>query len=178
MTDAPATPETPAGGGEQPQQPVIRMVAQYLKDLSFENPGAPGTLRGQGQPQIRMSVDVRARQIEGDTYEVDLLLNAEAERDGAKVFIAELVYSALLQIQNVDENALNPFLLIEGPRLIFPYARRILSDATRDGGFPPLMLEPIDFAALYRRRLEQAQQQGGGQGAQPIDPGQSGGGAA
>lgn len=170
MTDAPATP-TPPAGGEAEQQPVIRVLGQYLKDLSFENPGAPASLRGQGQPQIRLQIDVRARALEDSAYEVELILNADAERDGAKVFIAELTYAGLFQIQNVDDRAREPFLLIEAPRIIFPFARRILSDATRDGGFPPLMLEPVDFAALYRQRLAQAQA-----GAQPSGEATNGGG--
>ncbi|MEO1039033.1 MAG: protein-export chaperone SecB [Pseudomonadota bacterium] len=174
MTDAPANPTPPADAGVD-QQPVIRVLGQYLKDLSFENPGAPASLRGQGQPQIRLQIDVRARAVEENAYEVELLLNAEAEREGAKVFIAELSYAGLFQIENVDDRAREPFLLIEAPRIIFPFARRILSDATRDGGFPPLMLEPVDFAALYRQRLAQAQQQAQ---SQTVPDAPNGGGAA
>jgi preprotein translocase subunit SecB len=152
MTDAPATPQ----GGEQPMPPAIRVAGQYVKDLSFENPGAPESLRGAGQPNIDLSVDVQARDMGGDMFEVELIIGARAQRDSNPVFIAELTYAGLFQIQNVDERAREAFLLIECPRLIFPFARRILADATRDGGFPPLMLEPIDFAALYRQQLAQA----------------------
>lgn len=158
MTDAPANPEQTGA----PQMPQIRVMGQYVKDLSFENPSAPGSLRGGGgQPQIDMGIDVRARPAEADTFEVELALSAKATRGEDTVFIAELVYGGLFQIRNLDERARDPFLLIECPRILFPFARRILSDATRDGGFPPLMLEPVDFAALYRQQLAQRQQAGG-----------------
>ena len=152
MTDAPATP--PAG---EQQARTIRVLGQYVKDLSFENPGAPNSLRAGGQPQIDVSVDVRKTALENDTYEVELILNAKADRDGTPMFIAELNYAGMLMVQGMSADELEVFLLAEGPRLIFPFARRVLADATRDGGFPPLMLEPIDFFALYRQRLAQAQ---------------------
>jgi preprotein translocase subunit SecB len=162
MTDAPVPPQ----GGDQPQVPSIRVMGQYVKDLSFENPGAPDSLRQGTQPQIDLSVDVRARNVGDDMVEVELILSAKAGRDDTAMFIAELTYAGLFQIQNLDDRAREPFLLIECPRIIFPFARRILADATRDGGFPPLMLEPVDFAALYRRQL--AQGQGGEDGGQPA----------
>ena len=157
MTDAPATPQP----GDQPPAPSIRVMGQYVKDLSFENPSAPGSLRQGGQPQIDIAVDVRATPQEGDAFEVELVMNAKADREGAPLFIVELTYAGLFQIQNLDERAREAFLLIECPRILFPFARRILADATRDGSFPPLMLEPIDFAALYRQKLS---------GAQPTAP--------
>lgn len=154
MTDAPANPEQSG----TPQLPQIRVMGQYVKDLSFENPSAPASLRGAGgQPNIDMGIDVRARPLEDETFEVELALSAKATREDNTVFIAELVYGGLFQIKNLDERARDPFLLIECPRILFPFARRILSDATRDGGFPPLMLEPVDFAALYRQQLAQRQ---------------------
>lgn len=164
MTDAPATP--PAG--DQPAAPSIRVMGQYVKDLSFENPSAPESLRQGAQPNIALSVDVRARGLDAETFEVELVISADAKGDSTSLFIAELTYAGLFQIRNLDDRARDAFLLIECPRIIFPFARRILSDATRDGGFPPLMLEPIDFSALYRQKM--AQQQGG-------QPGDSNGGA-
>ncbi len=152
MTDAPATP--PAG---DVQAPTIRVLGQYVKDLSFENPNAPASLRNAGQPQIDVAVDVRTAALEQDTFEVELILRAKGEREGSTMFIGELTYAGMFLIQNMDERAREAFLLIEGPRLIFPFARRILADATRDGGFPPLMLEPIDFASLYRQKAAQVQ---------------------
>ena len=156
MTDAPVPPQ----GGEQAQPPAIRVAGQYVKDLSFENPGAPESLRGGGQPNIDLGVDVQARALSDDMFEVELMISARAVRDDKPVFITELTYAGLFQIQNVEGPSREAFLLIECPRLIFPFARRILSDATRDGGFPPLMLEPIDFAALYRQQLAKRAQQG------------------
>ncbi|KAA5803821.1 protein-export chaperone SecB [Alkalicaulis satelles] len=156
MTDAPA----PQPGGDSGAAPMIRVLGQYVKDLSFENPNAPDSLRGQGQPEIDLSVDVNARALDDETFEVVLVLSANAKAETGPLFIAELTYAGLFAIRNLDERAREPFLLIECPRLIFPFARRILADATRDGGFPPLMLEPVDFAALYRQQL--AQQQSGG----------------
>lgn len=160
MTDAPA----PQTGGEAGATLMIRVLGQYLKDLSFENPNAPDSLRGQGQPEIDLSVDVRARSLDAETFEVELVLSAKAAAKGSALFIAELTYAGLFSIRNLDERAREPFLLIECPRLIFPFARRILADATRDGGFPPLMLEPVDFAALYRQQLTGKQTGGAPQG--------------
>ena len=153
MTDAPATPQA----GDQPAAPSIRVMGQYVKDLSFENPSAPDSLRQGGQPNISLSVDVRARAMDAETFEVELLISSQAKGESNPVFIAELTYAGLFQIRNLEERARDPFLLIECPRIIFPFARRVLADATRDGGFPPLMLEPIDFAALYRQKLARSQ---------------------
>lgn len=165
MTDAPATPTPPAG---DPNATTIRVMGQYVKDLSFENPGAPDTLRQPSQPNIRMSVDLGARALGDDTYEVQLVMGAHAGEQDNPVFIVELTYAGLFQIKNIDERARDAFLLIECPRILFPFARRIISDATRDGGFMPLMIEPIDFAALYRQRALQAQQQGQGTEEPPV----------
>lgn len=164
MTDAPASPDPQAAQ----QAPQLRVLGQYTKDLSFENPNAPKSLRGSSaQPKIDLAIDVNARSVEEDTFEVELSLSAKAERDGEALFIAELSYAGLFQIRNVDERAREPFLLIECPRLIFPFARRVLADATRDGGFPPLMLEPVDFAALYRQQLARQGAADGGDNGQP-----------
>ena len=151
MTDAPSTP---AADNPAPNQPVLRVMAQYVKDLSFENPGAPDTLRpGQPAPAIDLSIDVQARSLGDDHYEVVLSIGAKAMRDDAVVFITELSYGGLFQMSNIADADREPFLLIECPRLIFPYARRVLADATRDGNFPPLMIDPVDFAGLYRQQM-------------------------
>ncbi|OLF75449.1 preprotein translocase subunit SecB [Maricaulis sp. W15] len=150
MTDAPTTPADNAAA----QAPQLRVLAQYVKDLSFENPGAPDTLRpGQQTPAIDLGIDVQARTAGDDTYEVVLTINAKATREDTVVFIAELSYAGLFQMANVGDSEREPFLLIECPRLIFPFARRVLGDVTRDGNFPPLMLDPVDFAGLYRAQL-------------------------
>lgn len=156
MTDA---PDNQAAGG-QLSMPQIRVMGQYIKDLSFENPGAPASLRSQNNPEINVGIDVKAASGENDTYEVILDLNASAKSGDQTIFVAELSYAGLFQMTNLDKTALEPFLLIECPRILFPFARRILADATRDGGFPPLMLEPIDFAQLYRSKKAEAQPAG------------------
>ena len=150
MTDAPATPaeNTP------PLPPQLRILAQYVKDLSFENPGAPESLRNAQAPGIDLSIDVQARSVGEGAFEVLLNINANASReDGGVVFITELAYGGLFQLANIADSDREPFLLIECPRLLFPFARRVLADTTRDGGFPPLMLDPVDFAGLYRQQM-------------------------
>lgn len=165
MTDAPDT--TPQSSQMKP--PQIRVMGQYVKDLSFENPGAPETLRGQNNPEINVGIDVKAAAGNDDTYEVELSIQAKATSGDKTIFIVELSYAGLFQLSGLDKTALEPFLLIECPRILFPFARRVLADATRDGGFPPMMLEPVDFAALYRQRLAQSQQ--GEASGQPADGG-------
>ena len=150
MTDTPSTPaeNTP------PLPPQLRILAQYVKDLSFENPGAPESLRNAQAPGIDLSIDVQARTVGDGAFEVVLNITANAAReDGDVVFITELAYCGLFQLANVADSDREPFLLIECPRLLFPFARRVLADATRDGGFPPLMLDPVDFAGLYRQQM-------------------------
>lgn len=145
------------GGAAEQAQAQVGILAQYVKDLSFENPNAPASLQklAEAKPSIDVSVNVNARQIGEDVFEVDLKITANAKHDAEAAFIVELLYSGLFGAKNLPQDALQPFLLIECPRLLFPFARRVISDATRDGGFPPLMLEPIDFANLYVQHLEQ-----------------------
>lgn len=151
----------PAGNGLD-QMPQVRIVAQYIKDLSFENPNAPRSLQGDGQPRIEVGINVNARKANDELYEVELKVTANASTDaGAAIFAVELLYGGLFALKNVPDEALEPFLVVEAPRLIFPFARRIIADATRDGGFAPLMLDPIDFASMYLARM-QAQQAGQG----------------
>ncbi|MEI9996113.1 MAG: protein-export chaperone SecB [Rhizomicrobium sp.] len=137
--------------------PRIQIIAQYVKDLSFENPGAPAAMTI--RPQIDLGVDLQAKRLDEQTFEVELKLRVTAKSaEDKSLFLLELAYAGLLQIVNVPEDVIQQVLLIEGPHLLFPYARRIISDAVRDGGMPPLMIEPIDFAGLYRSRAEQVQQ--------------------
>lgn len=147
-------------------QPVqFSVIAQYVRDLSFENPNAPGSLSMNAQPKIDIGVDVQARRLPEDRFEIELRIRANAtDTEGKPVFVVELVYAGLFLVRNVPADALQPLCLIECPRVLFPFARRIISDVTRDGGFPPLMLDPIDFVALYRQHLARAQAQS--QGAQ------------
>jgi preprotein translocase subunit SecB len=157
-TVAPVEVEAPA---PQPgAQPSLRILGQYLKDLSFENPNAPQALAPQQtQPDINIAVNVNARNLAPTDFEVELHLDAKATRDGKVVFAAELLYAGAFRLENFPPNLLHPAVLIECPRMLFPFARQILADATRNGGFPPLMLDPIDFANMYQRRMQQQAQQ-------------------
>lgn len=131
------------------------MNAQYIKDLSFENPDPLKNFQQSNiQPELSINVDVRAQSFSDTTFEVDLHLNCEASREKETIFIVELIYSGLMTVQNVPKDILPPLLLIEGPRLLFPFARNIIANITREGGFPQLSLAPIDFAALYQAQKQ------------------------
>jgi preprotein translocase subunit SecB len=165
-------PQTPAGRAPagQAAQPRLMIQTQYVRDLSFENPRAPASLEtGHGRPEITVRVDVRAQPFADDRYEIALHLNVDAKAGGETTFVLELTYAGIFALVEVPQESRQPILLIECPRLLFPFARRIVADATHDGGFPPLMIDPIDFVALYRRRQQQAQGQEQGQnGPQPA----------
>lgn len=144
----------PAGTPEGP--PLrIQILGQYVKDLSFENPGAPTNLTA--RPQIDLGVDLQARRLDAERFEVELKLRVSAKAEDKSLFLLELAYGGLFMIQNAPEEILQQILLIDGPHLLFPFARRIVADAVRDGGMPPLMIEPIDFASLYRARMAENQ---------------------
>ena len=153
------------GSNEQDSNEVqISILGQYIKDLSFENPTPAKTIQklSTENPSMNINVGLNAQQIADEIFEVDLKITATALSGEETAFVAELLYSGLFGVKNLPEEQLQPFLMIEAPRLIFPYARRVLSDVTRDGGFPPLMLEPIDFASLYHQQLAQQAQENGG----------------
>jgi preprotein translocase subunit SecB len=137
--------------------PRLAILTQYVKDLSFENPRAPfGLQPGQPRPEIQIQVDVRASQTGASgQYEVQLELNVEAKAADEPVFLVELTYGGLFALANIPQDSVQALLLIECPRLLFPFARRVVADCTRDGGFPPLMIDPIDFVSLYRRRVQE-----------------------
>lgn len=152
--------DTPAGAAAaEPTNANITFSVnlQYVKDLSFENPRAPQVFASNDRaPQVQVNVDVGARPVADNMYEITLVLNAEAKAGDQPVFVVELTYAGLFTVPALPQEQLRPLLLIECPRLLFPFARAIIADATRDGGFPPLMINPIDFAALYRRQAEAA----------------------
>lgn len=140
--------------------PRLSIQAQYVKDLSFESPKAPQSLaQGAPRPEIQVGVDVRVAQLGEGQFEVVLQLNLDAKTGDQPVFVLELTYGCVAHVTNVPQEQLQLVLFIEVPRLIFPFARRVISDVTRDGGVPPLMLDPIDFLALHRHRVELAQKQ-------------------
>ena len=143
---------------EGAQQLIVN--AQYVKDLSFENPRAPQSLmQPSGPPEVDIRVDVKARNLGPETFEVLLTINASAKAGAEPIFIIELAYGAVVTARGADQAALSGLVLIETPRVIFPFARAVIADATRDGGFPPLLINPIDFAELMRRNQAAA---GGG----------------
>jgi preprotein translocase subunit SecB len=135
--------------------PQLMVLAQYTKDLSFENPNAPGSLQQTTQPQINISVNVVTSPLSDSDIEVTLRLEGKAETAGSVMFNVELQYAGVFRIQNVPQEQVQPLVLIECPRLLFPFAREIIATSVRNGGFPPLMLDPIDFVALYQQRLAQ-----------------------
>jgi preprotein translocase subunit SecB len=138
--------------------PSLNILAQYIKDLSFENPGAPHSLQARDKaPSININVNVNANPLSENDFDVVLTLNAEA-RDGDKVvFATELVYGGVFRIEGFPQEHMLPVLFIECPRLLFPFARQIIADATRNGGFPPLMIDPIDFAQMFTQRFAEEQ---------------------
>lgn len=150
---------TDLGPGPEPAAPPhIQVLAQFTRDMSFENPRAPDVLRaGQGQPNIDMGVEMSARGRADGLFEVDLRLSAKATRDAETLFHVELLYGGLFAIQGVPPEQLEPVLLVECPRFLFPFARRIIADATTDGGYQPFMLEPLDFASIYASQRAQTE---------------------
>ncbi len=146
----PADP-TQAGGAQQ--IPIV-VNTQYVKDLSFENPNAPQSLVPQAaQPNIEVNVNVQARGLGPNVYEVTLSITCTAKHEAITAFIAEVAYAGVFTLNGVPQESVHPVLLIECPRLLFPFARALVANATRDGGFLPLMIQPIDFLDLYRRQL-------------------------
>ena len=152
---------TTGGPAANPQagqavEPTLQLIGQYIKDLSFENPGLGMQVQ---RPQIDLSVDLQARRAnENNQFEVMLKLRVTASDEQRPMFLLELAYGGMFVLTNVPEDSIQPILLIECPRLLFPFARRIVADVVRDGGLPPLMIEPIDFVALYRSKMAEAQQ--------------------
>jgi preprotein translocase subunit SecB len=171
MSETTPAPQTSG----QPAQPPLVVNIQYVKDLSFEVPGAPQIFTHlKAQPQVNINLDVQARRVqEGqNVFEVSIIIRAEAHEPNpqggngqssampATVFVAELTYAGVFTLSGLPDNAVEPVLLVECPRILFPFARNILADVTRDGGFPPVLLQPIDFVALWQARRQQQPEAG------------------
>lgn len=156
------------GAGEQTQaMPQINTLVQYMKDFSFENPNAPMSLQPQQSgPNISIQVNVNARQVAESDYEVSLKLDGTAGEGPSTMFQFELEYAGVFRLLNVPAEQIHPVVMIECPRIIFPFARQIVADGVRNGGFPPLYLDPIDFVGLYQQKMAEAQGQPGLGGAQ------------
>ena len=146
-----------AGNGEAPAErgPAnLGIIAQYVKDLSFENPGAPATLQPRPKPpQLNISIGVQPKQLSATDHEVELKIDARAVEGETVLFAIELVYAGAFRLTNIRPEDVAPITMVECARLLFPFARQILADCSRNGGFPPLLLDPIDFVSLYRQRL-------------------------
>jgi len=144
------------GTSAENKAPALSALVQYTKDFSFENPNAPRSLGPQTKPpNISIQVNVNARQVAETDFEVQLLLEGSAGEATETLFKFELDYAGLFRLVNIPPNDVHPIVMIECPRLLFPFARQIIAEAVRAGGFPPLYIDPIDFAALYRQRMEQ-----------------------
>src|SRR6185436_19247159 len=142
----------------QQQQANLSVLAQYVKDLSFENPGAPQSLRSrQSAPTINISINVHGGQIVNNEVEVELKLDVRAVDGETVLFAIELVYAGLFRLTNIPPDAVQQLMMIQCPQLLFPFARQIIADASRNGGFPPLMIDPVDFISLYRQRVAEMQ---------------------
>ena len=134
--------------------PAAGMISQYVKDLSFENPNAPAIYQSQTAPGIDVQFNIATSKIGDEVHEAVLKIEVRAEAEGTVAFIVDLTYAGLFGFRNIPEDQIQPFMLAEAPRLLFPFARRVLADCVRDGGFPPLLLEPIDFGQLYVQQAE------------------------
>jgi preprotein translocase subunit SecB len=156
--DSPQSAPDFAAGGRQGAQPQLTVLAQYVKDLSFESPNAPKSLQGPGEnPQLKVSVNVNAAARGDDTYEVALHLEVHARSDPGVIYNVEMIYGGLFRLRGIPQNLLQPVLFVDCPTILFPFLRRVLADVIRDGGFPPLMLDSIDFGRLYAQNLTKEQ---------------------
>jgi preprotein translocase subunit SecB len=154
----------PNGGDEASQEgqqgPKVSVLGQYIKDLSFENPNAPKSFQEPGDnPNLQLNFNVGANKLSDTTYEVTLHFEGEAKSEESGIYQLDLVYAGVFRVENFPQERLRPFLFIDCPSQLFPFVRRIIADLTREGGYPPLLIDPIDFAALYRRNVAQQQQQ-------------------
>jgi preprotein translocase subunit SecB len=148
-------------GGPIPEKPPqLNVLAQYIKDFSFENPNAPRSLTpGQQQPAINIQINVNAKPVADSDYEVELKLEGKAETAGTILFSFDLLYAGIFRLQNIPQDNMHPVMMIECPRLLFPFAREVIATIVRNGGFPPLLIDPIDFVGLYRQRMAELQAQ-------------------
>lgn len=154
-----------SGNGDQPplpgsEGPQVAALAQYVKDLSVENPSAPQVYQWGEQPQLDVQFNINVNKVADEVHEVVLKIDASARSGSGVHFVIDLSYGGIFALRNLPEEAIAPFLLVEAPRLLFPFARQVIAAATSDAGFPPLMLDPIDFAAIYMAQAQAAQQQG------------------
>ncbi|MEZ5744318.1 MAG: protein-export chaperone SecB [Sphingomonadaceae bacterium] len=154
-----------AGANGADNEPTAGVIAQYVKDLSVENPNAPACFNWQEAPQVDIQFNIAATPVDGEVHEVALKIEAKASSESGVLYAVELTYCGLVGMRNLEDGQAHAFLYAEAPRIIFPFARRVIADAVRDAGFAPLMLDPIDFNGLYMQQLAASQQPGEGEGA-------------
>ena len=172
MADQDSTPR--GNGADDPGEGIqVATLHQYIKDLSVESPSAPQVYQWQSQPAIDVQFQINVEKVADDVQEVSLKIEVAARSENGTHFIVDLNYAGLFGLRNLPEEALSPFVLAEAPRLLFPFARQIIAGATQDAGFPPLLLEPIDFGAAYMAQMQALQDQGEGNGAGQIGAGPS-----
>lgn len=152
-----------AGANGVDNQPVAGLLSQYIKDLSVENPRAPESFQWTEQPELDVQFNIGTRQVNAEVHEIELKIGATAKTSQGTSYVVELAYCGLIGLRNMPEDQAHAFLYAEGPRILFPFARRVLADATRDAGFAPLLLDPIDFHGLYAQQLQQRLNEGQGE---------------
>ncbi|RJX67994.1 protein-export chaperone SecB [Tsuneonella suprasediminis] len=166
LTDLNMDPAAGANGADN--QPVAGIIQQYVKDLSVENPNAPACFQWQSQPEVDIQFNIAAQQIDGEVHEVELKINVTSKTKEGTIYLVELSYAALVGMRNLPDEQAHHFLYAEAPRLLFPFARRVIADATRDTGFQPMQIEPIDFNGLYMQQLQRrAEEQAAAGGDMP-----------
>jgi preprotein translocase subunit SecB len=161
------------GSGDSDTDPQVMTIAQYIKDLSVESPSSPQAFQWQVQPQLEVQFNINVEKVADEIHEVVLKIEVAARSDQGVHFLIDLSYAGVYGLRNIPEDALPPFLLVEAPRLLFPFARQIIADCSQNTGFPPLLLDPIDFGAAYMAQLQA--QQGDIGGASGGEPGESSG---
>jgi preprotein translocase subunit SecB len=167
------------GSGDPDSEPQVATIAQYIKDLSVESPSSPQAFQWQATPQLEVQFNINVDKVADDVHEVILKIEVSARSDQGVHFLIDLSYAGVFGLRNVPEEAIGPFLLIEAPRLLFPFARQIISESSQNTGFPPVMLDPIDFGAAYMAQMQAQQAQGeiGGNGSGGETGGKAGGAA-
>ncbi|MGI8943296.1 MAG: protein-export chaperone SecB [Qipengyuania sp.] len=169
LTDINPDPATGANGADN--QPAAGIITQYIKDLSVENPNAPDCFQWTEQPQIDVQLNIGATQVNEEVHEVELKMTVSATGEKGNLYLVDLSYCGLAGLRNLPDEHAHAFLYAEAPRILFPFARRVIADATRDAGFPPFMMEPMDFGALYQQRMAQvAQERQEGEGGNEAAP--------
>ena len=172
MADQDATNSNPEGNGDaHASSPQAATIAQYIKDLSAESPSSPQVFQWQSQPSLDVQFGIGGSKVADDVHEVTLKIDLTAKSESGTHFIIDLTYGGLFAFRNFPEEAISPFLLVEAPRLLFPFARQIIAESVQNLGFPPVLLDPIDFGSAYMAQMEAQQQvqgQPGGDGEPPV----------